>query len=298
VSFWFYFFLYYFSYAISLYFRVPAGELAAANYYQLQKLLKALSNYITKDDFSEHSGAIRVLQANQEKYKDEIAQFLQILTLLQKETLEHQEILNLHESLLQNKLDKSELQGLQSLTKIMLLYESFKNTTEQKLDDLSEFKQKTNNTVSKLEESSAEQAETILMINKELPKLATKKDIFIIAKELKEHSNRLDSCALASTLEELEEKVIRISQALEETQLLLGEAGKDIEVIQKILPSKASSNEMQKRVLTEKFEAYQKMLSESMNLKASASTAEALQTSLQVFPCLSFCFLLLTFLIP
>jgi uncharacterized coiled-coil protein SlyX len=145
-------------------------------------------------------------------------------------------------------------------------------------------KQKTNNSVSKLEESSSEQAETILMINKELPKLATKKDIFIIAKELKQHSNRLDSCALASTLEELEEKVIRISQTLEETQLLLGEAGKDIEVIQKILPSKASSNEMQKRVLTEKFEAYQKMLSESMNTKASASTAEALQTSLQVFP--------------
>lgn len=188
--------------------KVTAGELAASNYYFLQKLNKTVSNCIQKEEFQEHTVAINLLQKDHVKFTKELQSLLEILTLIQKEQVEHEDRLNLYDHTIQQKLDKSELSQLQSMMKIILLYDDFRKQTEENLVELNQFQKQTTVNIDELQKDLQKSFKKIEEMQNELPRFALKRDIHIVAKELKEQSQRIDKCASISSVDEVSTLVL------------------------------------------------------------------------------------------
>lgn len=156
---------------------------------------------ISREEYEVQSKQLGSLQLKQEKMSNEVQHLLEIVTLLQNQSLEHSNTLAIHESLIQNKLDKSELPRLQALMKIILLYEEFKNQTLTQLEQFRNYEEISRKRIDELEINKKQHNDRITSIESDLSKFAHRKDIHIIAKELKLHSERLDKCAQLTQLE-------------------------------------------------------------------------------------------------
>lgn len=146
---------------------------------------------------------IEQLFLNGRKYEYNINQLHEFITLLQKQMIEQNDTLSIHESLINNKLDKSEFSNLQSLMKIILIYEEFKNNTIKQLNDLEENHLQHHQKLVLQEEEFKKCEKRVYTIEEQIPKFALKKDIHILAKELKVHSERLDECTLITQTEKV-----------------------------------------------------------------------------------------------
>lgn len=183
--------------------RFAAGEVAQANFYQIQSLEKQLKLYTTHDEYEEQMRKIEQLFLNGRKYEYNINQLHEFITLLQKQMIEQNDTLSIHESLINNKLDKSEFSNLQSLMKIILIYEEFRNNTIKQLNDLEENHSQHHQKLVLQEEELKKCEKRVYTIEEQIPKFALKKDIHILAKELKVHSERLDECTLITQTEKV-----------------------------------------------------------------------------------------------
>lgn len=111
--------------------------------------------------------------------------------------------LHVHEENISCKLDKSELNHLQSLVAKILLYDEFKNQTLITLDEFRAYRITTDETLIQHEEETKKIQENLLEITEEVSKKAHKRDVHVLAKELKKHSDWLEKLAYQSSLDDV-----------------------------------------------------------------------------------------------
>lgn len=107
------------------------------------------------------------------------------------------------ETILQRKLDRSELHQLQSLVAKVLSYDEFRDRTETMMTRYQGFEASTRNTLEVHTADLKAVHARIDLLTVEVNKAATRRDLHILAKEMKAMSERLELCATNRDLEEV-----------------------------------------------------------------------------------------------
>ena len=267
---------------MSLY-RVTSGELASSNFFQLQKLSKALAACISRTEVEAQYQHFMKIEKSTLALQIDMANLSKVADELNQSHLLINQRLGTAESAITQKLDRSELMHVQALASKVSLYDDFRLKTLQCIEELYIAK-------ADLEETVGEHSETLLKHANELQgltalstKLATKRDIHTLAREIEKHSAEIAVCVTMPTFNQLDQRVDDLSSSLHSCAELVQTHDQHIDRMQKALKTKATVQQVEKCVLKEDYVEFLAMNDENMASKAPLSVTDVLKLELQVF---------------
>eukprot|EP01031_Cornospumella_fuschlensis_P024985 gene24985-30183_t len=261
--------------------EVTSGELASSNFFQLQKLSKALAACISRTEVeAQYQHFMKIGKSTLALQKD-MANLSKVADELNQSHLLINQRLGTAESAITQKLDRSELMHVQALASKVSLYDDFRLKTLQCIEELYIAK-------ADLEETVGEHSETLLKHANELQgltalstKLATKRDIHTLAREIEKHSAEIAVCVTMPTFNQLDQRVDDLSSSLHSCAELVQTHDQHIDRMQKALKTKATVQQVEKCVLKEDYVEFLAMNDENMASKAPLSVTDVLKLELQ-----------------
>lgn len=273
--------------------RFSAGELATSNFYQLQKVSKVLSACISRQEVEkQYQDMLRIEEQNHVIQRDLDRMYKVADELNTSHSLLNQRVGAL-DAMVSTKIDRSELAHLQALAAKVALYDDFR------LDTLDSLKQLTAHSITTDQRLSQQEAalETHVLrlddLSGALPKLATKKDVHALARELRTHGE-----LIAARATQVDHDAVKA--LLEDAQQLVEQHGRQLVASQESIASlsaglqtKASVEQMQARLPAVEFEKFHKEVDSLLRSKTPLIVTDALEARAKVstlsLPVLSSC---------
>lgn len=175
---------------------------------------------------------------------------------------------------------------MQSLVAKITLYDEFKEHTLDSLDEFNLFKENTLKTLSAQSKINQTTQQTLETVQSEINKLASRKDLHNIAKELAAHSIRIDNCAKQNDLDAAKVEILKCLATLEDTQSQLHETNMNVRVLEADMINKASVEEVEKCVKHPVFDAKMTEIDAKLDRKTDRLITNQLSNKLLVRECL------------
>jgi K+/H+ antiporter YhaU regulatory subunit KhtT len=189
-----------FYYCLSANRRIPSGELCLVNSLQIHQILQTMNDFARRADTDKQYGDILTkINADIRTVYENTAN-AQAFISLQDLTEELCQRMNRQEESCARKLDRSELNNLQSLVQTVQTYKQFKdNTTESLAQMLANIRSHTEQ-IDALTISSNDTENRIRAISEEMRKFALKTECNALSKQLQHQQEQLNLCALREEL--------------------------------------------------------------------------------------------------
>ncbi len=178
--------------------------MATSNFYQLQKISKAITTFITRAEVERQYNELLEIKNENRTIQQDLSQVHNIINEMNLVQSHFSETVAQQESRLSLKLDRSELPHLQTLANKVLTYEDFKNDSLKRIIFM---EQKIPTIETNVDENSKEiasiQGNLTNHIIYNMNKMALKRDVHVLAKELKNHQQILETVAFKSNIDEV-----------------------------------------------------------------------------------------------
>lgn len=247
--------------------RYTAGELASSNFFQIQKLQQVVAHCISRDEVEKQYRELMKIEETNKRIQQNLAVISQItddINVSQSNLLDQ---FHHQETILQRKLDRSELHQLQSLVTKVVSYDEFRERTERNMEHFSHFEKKTDRTLESHDKTLNDVNARLDLLHIEVNKCASRRDLHVVAKELKLLSERVDLCATNADLEAAKVRIVKLLQLLESLQLELAGAHKRMNNLQLDIDTRATKEDMAKRLLIIDFEAAMQTVRDELELR-------------------------------
>jgi hypothetical protein len=183
--------------------RVSSGELSSANYFQIQKLLKLISQCARTEDVErQYQSLLEIKVVNNEIQKDLNKALLVTNELSKSQAALSARVLNL-ENLVASKLDRSDLHLLESLANKVSLFDDFRTKTVLAIEHLQSFQTLSTKRMDDINSIMAKLENAIKQNANDIAKTASKKETHQLAKELAHHSAAIALCASKQAVSEV-----------------------------------------------------------------------------------------------
>jgi hypothetical protein len=178
--------------------------LATSNYYQLQKISKAITTFITRAEVERQYNELLEIKEENKTIQNDLGSLHNIINEMNMVQSHFNETMAQQEVRLSMKLDRSELPFLQSLANKVMTYEEFKSDSLKRLGSI---EKKLPTIDSAIDRNSTD----IELMNNNIQdnilfnmnKMALKKDVHVLAKELKSHQQVLETVAFKTNIDEV-----------------------------------------------------------------------------------------------
>lgn len=178
--------------------------MATSNFYQLQKISKAITTFITRAEVERQYNELLEIKNENRTIQQDLSQVHNIINEMNLVQSHFSETVAQQESRLSLKLDRSELPHLQTLANKVMTYEDFKNDSLKRIIFM---EQKIPTIETNIDENSKEiasiQGTLTNHIIYNMNKMALKRDVHVLAKELKNHQQILETVAFKSNIDEV-----------------------------------------------------------------------------------------------
>lgn len=171
------------------------------------------------------------------------------------------------EAVLHRKLDRSELQQLQSLVTKVVSYDEFREKTEKALSHLTKFESSTTQKLSVHDLDLDDIHKQLDSLHSEVGKCASRRDLHIIAKELKSLSEKVDLRATNFDLDAAKQRILKLLQLLEGLQKEMVGAHQRMNSLQDDISNRALITDMKERLLISEFEVAMNRIDGEINAR-------------------------------
>ena len=180
--------------------------MATSNYYQLQKLHRIVSGCITRVEVEKQYQELMLIHDENVVIQQDLEQIHKIINELNLAQAQLNDNVAEQEARIALKLDRSELPYLQALASKIITYDEFRVDTGKRLNVLEKDSQQMQNTIETHTQDIHRidhMIEHTIVFN--MNKLALKKDVHVLAKELKGHQEILDRVAFQTSIDEVKQ---------------------------------------------------------------------------------------------
>lgn len=247
--------------------RFTAGELATSNFFQIQKLQQIVSHCISRDEVEKQYRELMLIEETNKRIQKNLTVISQITDDLSASQTNLLDQFHHQETILQRKLDRSELHQLQSLVTKVVSYDEFREKTEKAIIHFSKFEDKANIRLKDHDNDLESIHKQLDSLHVEVNKCSSRRDLHIVAKELKALSNRVDLCATNVDLEAAKQRIMKLLQILEDVQLELVDASKRMDCLQRDIDDRALIVDMNERLLIRDFEKVLERVDEDLHAR-------------------------------
>lgn len=185
-------------------YRISAGNLASSNFKQINFLAKLVSECATKLDLEVVRKDISGTQFDLQVLRKDFNTSLGVIDELSNSQYHQSNRISTLESSVAGKIDRSEVDHLQSLVAKVLLYDSFKTNTTVVLDQYQAFRDQTLGRLEGHDQHLAAADTELRLLGEGLSLTASKRDARALAQELQQHDELLKLCATKKELEEVD----------------------------------------------------------------------------------------------
>eukprot|EP01041_Mallomonas_annulata_P011012 gene11012-23007_t len=257
---------------------IGAGELATINYGKIQELISQSQIYVRRTEFDQK---ITLINHQNKTSFEEIYHWATPLDFTHKLQDEHKSVLNrihLIENILPSKIDRSELNHIESLTTRIELYSKFKDKTIQQIEYLESSHNKQQELLKVQQSTICKLENDLKKIDIDIRKLAPKTEIRALAKDLNRIEKSLEIFATKSNHEEMNTQIKKLQQRISDTEIDIQYAKGQLEYINKELPLKAIAKEVTATYVRRvHFEEIIQSLGRAVDTKATETDVNVLQ---------------------
>jgi hypothetical protein len=175
-------------------YRYTSGELATSNFYQIQKVQQIMSRLITREEVEKQYHDLMSIEHTNQDLQKKYQNIIQITNTINHSQTELLSQFQQQEIILQRKIDRSELHNLQSLTAKVIAFHEFQLSTESQLASLQTWRPIIDHQNQETQSTQQAMNTVILSIQQEIQKMASRRDLHAIAKELKNMDQRINLC--------------------------------------------------------------------------------------------------------
>lgn len=279
--------------------------MATSNYYQLQKLSRQVAACITRVEVEKQYQELMLIHDENMRIQMDLDSIHKILNELNVAQAQLHENVAEQEVRIGLKLDRSDLPYLQALANKIITYDDFKMDTTHRLQVLeSDTKIMQSNIIDHSQDIHRidHVIEHTILFN--LNKMALKKDVHVLAKELQAHKEVLDRVAFQTSIDEvkfsnvfldftlclfsfafceqLRNSLTKTLQVIEHTQHRIEATKVDVSELKGVVSTKAFQSEVDLCLKKKVFEAAITATNQEIQTKTDLPYAEAMQEHLQV----------------
>lgn len=247
--------------------RFTAGELATSNFFQIQKLQQVVSHCISREEVEKQYKDLMTIEETNKRIQKNLVVISQITDEINASQSNLLDQFHQQEMILQRKLDRSELFQLQSLVTKVVSYDEFRERAEKSLLHLSEFEKSTIHKLGDHDQSIDNVHQQLDLLNIEISKCASRRDLHILAKELKLISDKVELCATKSELDLARQQISKTLQQLETVQKELSTHRQRMNTIQDDVDSRATIKDMNDRLLITDFDTTVEHIDKQLNAR-------------------------------
>ncbi|RYG98169.1 hypothetical protein EON65_51785 [archaeon] len=186
------------------------------------------------------------------------------------------------ESAITQKLDRSELMHLQALASKVSLYDDFRLNTLQCMEELYKAKSDLEGAVREHTGTIQNHTEEVQGLKALTHKLASKRDIHTLAREIEKHSTEIAARVPTSTFSQLSHRVDGLSSSLHTCSEQVRVHDQQLVQAERALRTKATVQQVEKCVLKEDFGEFLLRNEENLLSKAAVSVTDVLKIEMQV----------------
>jgi len=183
-----------------LVYRISAGNLASSNFKQINYLAKIVSECATKIELETQRKDLSATQWDLNVLRKDFDTSLGVVDQLSNSQYSQSQRISSLESSVAGKIDRSEVDHLQSLVAKVLLYDAFKTDTTDALKQLHAFRLSALDRLSGLDKHQEVVGEEVRALHEGLSLTASKRDVKALALELQMHEDLIRLCASKEAL--------------------------------------------------------------------------------------------------
>ena len=183
--------------------KLTAGELSAANYHQIQRLSKLVSECCTREEVERQYQTLLEIKVVNDKIRDDLDKAFVVTNQLSKSQADLNARVANVEHLISCKLDRSDLHLLESLVAKVELYDEFKKHASVVIDKLQSFEQHSRSRFGNIDDILAEIEAALRQQGGDLAKCASKKETHTLARELAAQAGAIAVRATRAQAEEV-----------------------------------------------------------------------------------------------
>lgn len=187
-------------------YRISAGNLASSNFKQINYLAKIVSECATKIELESHRKDLSATQYDLTVLRKDFDASLGVIDQLSNSQYSQSHRISALESSVAGKIDRSEVDHLQSLVAKVLLYDAFKTDTTDALKQLHFFRLSALDRLGGLDKHQEEVDEEVRALHEGLTLTASKRDVKALALELQAHEDLIRLKAAKDELSQVHER--------------------------------------------------------------------------------------------
>eukprot|EP01032_Pedospumella_encystans_P025732 gene25732-29070_t len=258
--------------------KISAGNLASSNFKQINYLAKIVSECATKIELETHRKDLSVTQWDLNVLRKDFDTSLGVIDQLSNSQYSQSQRISALESSVAGKIDRSEVDHLQSLVAKVLLYDAFKTDTTDALRQLHAFRLSALDRLGGLDKHQEVVDEEVRALHEGLSLTASKRDVKALALELQMHDDLIRLCATKDALSLVEADLGRtrhhITQSDARILTLEEQAGQIINELE----TKATVVALRECVTRRHYEQAVAALGAELELKCKQTTVSTLQS--------------------
>mmetsp|Transcript_6338 Transcript_6338/g.8865 ORF Transcript_6338/g.8865 Transcript_6338/m.8865 type:complete len:366 (+) Transcript_6338:2-1099(+) len=261
--------------------RFTVAEISLINSQKIVQLFENISNCVSRAEAEQQLQSLLELRISCIKIQNQLDKSMSLMDQLSKAQVAINNRLNNHDLSISLKLDKTDVNNLDTALAKLDVYENFKQNTLTSLEERLKFENEIMTTVQGHSSKLSQISTTLLESEEEIDSKASKIQLISMLTDLREMNKLLNKCASSTALNEVDESLQQSLSLLASLSHQLTAVQSTLQSHSQQLVSKAASSDLLQCVSRQHFEQAVHALGDEVETKAAAKDAAALLTKLQ-----------------